>query len=186
MILSAGALAVLLVLACAGAADADIYVDEGGWWRAGGAFNASGAPIQAAVDAGNAIYVWNGSYSENVDVGTAHLTPKAEVGVDAADEVNVTFEGHFGGITYAVAVSGNYAYIGQGQDFVVLSISNPAAPSESSRLSTAGVVRDITVSGNYAYVVDWYNGLVIVDISNKTAPTLVAQVSHPKIKIAIV
>jgi len=30
----------------------------------------------------------------------------------AADEVNVTFEGHFGGVTYDVAVYGNYAYIG--------------------------------------------------------------------------
>ena len=40
MMLSAGVLAVLM-LACAGAADADIYVDEGGWWRVGGAFNAS-------------------------------------------------------------------------------------------------------------------------------------------------
>lgn len=40
--LSAGVLAVLL-LACAGTAagTADIYVNETGWWRAGGAFNAS-------------------------------------------------------------------------------------------------------------------------------------------------
>ena len=36
----------------------------------------------------------------------------------AADEVEVTFEGHFGGITSAVAVSGNYAFISQGPDFV--------------------------------------------------------------------
>ena len=46
----------------------------------------------------------------------------AGAGVGAAGEVNVTFEGRFGGATYAVAVSGNYAYIGQGQDFVVFDI----------------------------------------------------------------
>ncbi len=90
----------------------------------------------------------------------------------AADEVNITFEGRFGGTTYTVAVSGNYAYIGQGQDFVVFDISNPAAPSESGRLITAGVVRNIVVSGNYAYVAEGYNDLMIVDISNKEAPVL--------------
>jgi len=74
-ILSAGVLAVLL-LACAGtaagaAAEADICVNESGWWRAGGAFNASGAPIQAAVDAASAvdtIEVRSGTYYENVNV----------------------------------------------------------------------------------------------------------------------
>ena len=37
-------------------------------------------------------------------------------GVGAADEVNVTFEGHFGGPTYATAVSIDYPYVGQEQD----------------------------------------------------------------------
>ena len=95
-------------------------------------------------------------------------------GVGAADEVNVTLAGHFGGTTEAVAVSGNYTYIGQGQDLVVLDTSNPATPSELSRLSIINnsVVEDITVSGNYAYVADNLNGLVIVNVSNKAAPTL--------------
>ena len=93
----------VLLLACvgtaAGVAEADIYVNESGWWRAGSAFNASGAPIQAAVDAageGDAIYVWNGSYSENVDVGTAHLTLQGEgadvVTVSAASSRDPVFE----------------------------------------------------------------------------------------------
>ena len=93
-------------------------------------------------------------------------------GVGAAGAVNVTFEGHFGGTTEAVAVSGDYAYIGQGPDFVVLDISDPAAPSELCRLVTAGLVKDIQLSNNYAYVADYSNGLVIVNISNKAAPTL--------------
>ena len=45
-------------------------------------------------------------------------------GEGVADGVNVTFEGHFGGATYATAMSGNYVYVGQGQDLVVLDISN--------------------------------------------------------------
>jgi parallel beta-helix repeat protein len=49
----------------------DICANETGWWRDGGALNASGAPIQAAVDnatAGETICVGAGSYSENVNV----------------------------------------------------------------------------------------------------------------------
>jgi len=33
------------------AAAEQLYVNESGWWRDGGAFNVSGTPIQAAVDA---------------------------------------------------------------------------------------------------------------------------------------
>jgi len=49
----------------------DVCVNETGWWHYDGAFTASEMPIQAAVDnaaAGETIYVYNGSYTENVDV----------------------------------------------------------------------------------------------------------------------
>ena len=49
----------------------DICVNEDGWWRDGEVFSANDTPIQAAVDnatAGETIFVWNGSYTENVDV----------------------------------------------------------------------------------------------------------------------
>ncbi len=45
-------LGLALWLAFSGVAAAEqLYVNEGGWWRVDGAFNTSGAPIQAAVDA---------------------------------------------------------------------------------------------------------------------------------------
>ena len=54
-------LALALWLAFSGVAAAEqLYVNESGWWRDGGAFNASGVPIQAAVGAagdGDAIRV---------------------------------------------------------------------------------------------------------------------------------
>jgi len=56
----------------AGAADCtcgDICVNTTGWWRAGGTFNASETPIQAAVDfatEGDTVCVKEGSYTENV------------------------------------------------------------------------------------------------------------------------
>ena len=79
----------VLWLAFCGMASAEqLYVNESGWWQEGGAFNASGAPIQAAVDAaaaGDSIFVWNGSYRENVDVDK-QLTLEGE----GADVVSVS------------------------------------------------------------------------------------------------
>ena len=67
---------ILLVLAlwlvfCGTASATQFYVNESGWWCDGGAFYGSGTPIQSAVtaaDNGDSIYVYNGSYYENVDV----------------------------------------------------------------------------------------------------------------------
>jgi parallel beta-helix repeat protein len=76
----------------------DICVNETGWWRDSGAFNASGAPIQDAVNnasSGDTIYVKAGDYTENVDITTAHLTLAGE----GADVVNV-----------AVADSGDHVF----------------------------------------------------------------------------
>ncbi len=82
-------LALALWLVFSGMADAEqFYVNESGWWRDGGAFNVSETPIQAAVGAagaGDSIFVWNGSYSENVDVDK-RLTLEGE----GADVVTVT------------------------------------------------------------------------------------------------
>ena len=67
----------------------DICVNETGWWRGSDAFNASGAPIQDAVNnasSGDIICVKAGNYTENVDIATAHLTLAGE----GADVVNVT------------------------------------------------------------------------------------------------
>jgi uncharacterized repeat protein (TIGR01451 family) len=63
----------------------DICVNETGWWRDGGAFIASGTPIQAAIDnatAGKTICVKDGTYTENVDVNK-RLTIRSENGSDS-------------------------------------------------------------------------------------------------------
>jgi parallel beta-helix repeat protein len=77
----------------------DICVSQTGWWRDGGAFNASGTPIQAAIDSatdGDTICMWNGSYSENVNVDK-RLTIRSENDsvstiVQAADSNDHVFE----------------------------------------------------------------------------------------------
>jgi PGF-pre-PGF domain-containing protein len=77
-----------MVLATFNCTCGDICVNEAGWWRDGGVLNASDTPIQAAVTNATAcetICVYNGSYTENVNVNE-RLTLRGE-GVDV---VNVT------------------------------------------------------------------------------------------------
>ena len=66
-------------------------------------------------------------------------------GVGSADEVNLTFGGHFGGRTYAVAISDNFTYIGQGGDLVVLDMSSTDSPVELGRVMTSYIVYDIAI-----------------------------------------
>jgi nitrous oxidase accessory protein len=105
------ALTLLMAVSCVTALDCacgHICVNETGWWRAGGDFNASNTPIQAAVDnatAGETICVQDGTYTENVVVnksltiqsehGSANCIVRAnETGKDVfnvtADWVNIT------------------------------------------------------------------------------------------------
>lgn len=79
--------------------------------------------------------------------------------------------GQVGGSTQAVAVQGNYAYVGVGLRLVVLDISDPARLREAaSTLPFEYFVQDVTVSGNYAYVAAGGAGLRIIDISNPLSP----------------
>ena len=82
------------------------------------------------------------------------------------------FSSHYGGSVYNVAVAGNYAYVGQGQDMLVIDITDSSNPSRVGRVTTPALVNSVAVSGNYAYVANGENGLVIVDIANKTMPTI--------------
>ena len=71
---------------------------------------------------------------------TAAAICLVSVGEGAAEDVDLTFAGHFGGITATSAVSGDYAYIGQGEDFVVLDISNTALTVELGRIKTIDIL----------------------------------------------
>ncbi len=113
------------------------------------------------VNPGDNIEQYGDIYFEKVDMDQLFALDDVNIGggtdytsTQSADEVNITLEGHLGGLIEACAVSGNYAFIGKGQDFVVLDISNPASPSVLGKLITSGFVNDISVLGKYAYIVN--------------------------------
>ncbi len=98
-----------------------------------------------------------------------------------------------GGPNNALAIEGDYAYVGMGTRLGVVDISDPAnpqlvgvtAPEERFAGSEDFVVADVDVLGDYAYVVNrgyhqdvepnWNEGLLIVDISNPATPQVVGR-----------
>jgi hypothetical protein len=93
--------------------------------------------------------------------------------VRAQQAQNVEFVGHIGGVTRAVAVQGNYAYIGEGPRLTILDISDPASPTVVGKMDPLpDIVRGVAVAGDYAYVADgYYGGLRVVDVSDPSNPT---------------
>jgi len=81
--------------------------------------------------------------------------------------------GQIGGPTQAVAVAGNYAYVGVGSRLAVLDVSIPSSPREVGSSEPFGAaVRDVKVSDNIAYVAAGGAGLYILDISSPAHPTI--------------
>ncbi len=80
-----------------------------------------------------------------------------------------------------VFVSGSYAYVtlDGGSEFVVVNISNPAAPSYAGGVSLPSAARAVYVSGTYAYVGTDDNSeeLVVVNVSNPASPSQVASLN---------
>lgn len=83
-----------------------------------------------------------------------------------------------------VATVGNYAYVVRNDgtpDFMVVNISNPAAPTLAGSLNLAGAPTNIAVSGNYAYVSNSSSAaeLQVINISNPAAPSLAFTYNAP-------
>ncbi|WP_214044757.1 hypothetical protein, partial [Methanomethylovorans sp.] len=83
---------------------------------------------------------------------------------------NVELVNHLGGNNYDVALVGDFAYLGQEQDLVVLNIADKAKPLEERRITTPSIVYGIAVSGSYAYIANGKNGLTVLNINNVSSP----------------
>jgi hypothetical protein len=84
---------------------------------------------------------------------------------------NLELAGQLGGTMNCVAISGNYAFVGQGSRLVVMNISTPSSPTPvGAGLLFSDTVNDIAIAGGYAYLANNEEGLQIVDISNPLTP----------------
>ncbi len=103
---------------------------------------------------------------------------------DRANPVQVGFLDLPGSVNaYDIVVQGQYAYIGTdyasaASGFVVVDISNPAAPVQTANLALPWHVYAVEIRGSYAYLASWIGtpgySIRTVDISDPEAPTVVA------------
>lgn len=80
------------------------------------------------------------------------------------------------GTVKAVEVKGDYAYLLDYYNLMIVDVSNPLAPVELSKtelVATDDYVNDVEVSGHYAYVAAGDSGTQIVDVSDPLHPQVV-------------
>ena len=107
---------------------------------------------------------------------TFALSDKASAG----ESFGLKLVGQVGGATEAVAVRGNYAYVGVGLRLVVLDVSKPEQPVEVGATAPFPYfVQSLVLSGNYAYIAAGGAGLRIVDISDPAHPVEVGSWDSP-------
>ncbi len=97
----------------------------------------------------------------------AHFLPQA---------APVTLVDRIGGASLAVAVQGNYAFVGQSAEFTVLDISDPTQPRRIAYLPLAA--NDIALQGEYAYVTN-KAGLAVINLADPTHPLQVGFLATP-------
>lgn len=88
---------------------------------------------------------------------------------------DVVSGGTYSSLAYAIAVQGDYAYIGIEKQLVVLNISDPDNPRLAGQpLTWVDSVYDVAVAGDIAYVAAGTEGLRIVNVAN---PAFLTEVS---------
>ncbi|MCJ7796593.1 MAG: S-layer homology domain-containing protein, partial [Thermoleophilia bacterium] len=82
---------------------------------------------------------------------------------------------------WSVAVSGGYAFVGDGERLAVLDISSPDSPTEvASFVPETGRIEDIALLGSYLYVADPFYGLRIIGISDPLNPVEAGGIPIPE------
>ena len=122
-----------------------------------------------------------GEMSAPLHAGTsAPLHKREEMVATQQQAQNVELVGQIGGVTDAVAVQGNYAYIGVGPRLVILDVSDPAnSTMEGQSPVFPGIVYGVVVTGGYAYVANADGGLRIVNVIDPAHPTEVGFYDTP-------
>ena len=72
-----------------------------------------------------------------------------------------------------IFVVDSLAYLACGSKLVILDCSDPSNIIKLGSLQTDGVAYDLVISGSYAYIADNVKGLLIIDVSIPSNPTLI-------------
>ncbi len=81
------------------------------------------------------------------------------------------------GTCMGLDIQGNYAYIGNGRSFQILDITDINAPKIVGEYVTSATIYDVRLKGDsVAFVCNW-DGFLIFDVSNPTAPQKLSELS---------
>lgn len=129
------------------------------------------SPTQiACLTPSNSVY---GSVSVAVQTAGGSVTNLNGFRYGNVRGTNLELAGQLGGTMNCVAISGNYAFVGQGSRLVVMNISTPSSPMPvGAGLLFNDTVNDIAIAGSYAYLANNEEGLQVVDISTPLTPLL--------------
>ena len=84
---------------------------------------------------------------------------------------NVELIGQIGGASYAVAIRGDYAYVGFGPRVLAFDISTPTSVTVVGQTDVfPDTVQGLALAGGHAYVANEEGGLRIIDISSPANP----------------
>ena len=110
----------------------------------------------------------------------------SQIGTAADSGENVDLVAQLGESAYAVAVEGNYAYLGVGPRLEVIDISNPTNPSRIGQSEPLPrMIYDVFIVGSTAYVANESSGLYIFDISDPTNPQIADSVDTPGFAVRV-
>jgi hypothetical protein len=119
-----------------------------------------------------------------LSVGLASLLALSAGGLPASAQgpqpPTLDLVGQIAGPADAVAVQGNYAYVGAGPRLAIVNVSNPAQPAIVGQTEALGAtIAAIAVTTDYAYVADGVAGLFIFSLADPTQPTQVGSFRTP-------
>ncbi len=121
-------------------------------------------------------YTGSEVYGENVSVNgnIAGITDYGQITFyDITNPVNPIKKGSTGSLTSGnegFAISGNYAYIPDGDSLKIFNLSDLNSPSLTSKIYTGGYGYMAAVDGDYCYVASEGTGVRAINISNPSAP----------------
>jgi hypothetical protein len=88
--------------------------------------------------------------------------------------------GQIGGTVEAVAMEGQYAYIGVGPRMIVLQLGQPSGPTWLAETAALpAIVKDINVVGNVAYVSAGEAGMYLYNVTDPAIPRLMGYYNTP-------
>lgn len=97
----------------------------------------------------------------------------------ALPQKSLSVSGSVGGTSNAVALSDNYAIIGQGATLTILDTSDPCDPAAVGQVRLDDVIQRLAVLGDMAYAAGGSSGLMPVEIDDLFSPVALESIDTP-------